>query len=65
MSLTLHQFEVFQSVALTGSFTRAAEELRLSQPVVSRTIGDIERTLGARLLDRTTRSVHLTSAGQE
>ena len=65
MSLTLHQFEVFQSVALTGSFTRAAEELRLSQPVVSRTIGDIERTLGARLLDRTTRSVRLTSAGQE
>ena len=65
MSLTLHQFEVFQRVALTESFTRAAEELRLSQPVVSRTIGDIERTLGARLLERTTRSVRLTAAGQE
>jgi len=65
MSLTLHQFEVYQRVALTGSFTRAAEELRLSQPVVSRTVGDIERTLGARLLERTTRSVEMTAAGRE
>jgi LysR family transcriptional regulator, carnitine catabolism transcriptional activator len=64
-TLTLHQFEVFRRVALTGSFTRAAEELRLSQPVVSRTIGDIERVLGARLLERTTRSVRLTAAGRE
>ena len=65
MSLTLHQFEVFQRVALTGSFTRAAADLRLSQPVVSRTIGDIERHVGARLLDRTTRSVEMTGAGRE
>ena len=65
MSLTLHQLEVFQRVALTGSFTQAATDLRLSQPVVSRTIGDVERHLGARLLDRTTRSVELTAAGHE
>ena len=65
MSLTLHQFEVFQRVAVTGSFTRAAADLRLSQPVVSRTIGDIERLLGARLLERTTRSVEMTAAGRE
>lgn len=65
MSLTLHQLEVFQRVALTGSFTQAAADLRLSQPVVSRTIGDVERHLGARLLDRTTRSVELTPAGHE
>ena len=65
MSLTLRQFEVFQRVALTGSFTQAAADLRLSQPVVSRTIGDIERHVGARLLDRTTRSVEMTSAGRE
>jgi LysR family transcriptional regulator, carnitine catabolism transcriptional activator len=65
MSLTLHQFEVFQRVALTGSFSQAAADLRLSQPVVSRTIGDIERHLGARLLERTTRRVALTAAGRE
>ena len=65
MDLTLHQFEVFQRVALTGSFTRAAEELRLSQPVVSRTVGEIERAVGTRLLERTTRSVRMTAAGQE
>jgi LysR family transcriptional regulator, carnitine catabolism transcriptional activator len=65
MSLTLHQFEVFQQVALTGSFSQAAADLRLSQPVVSRTIGDIERHLGTRLLERTTRSVALTAAGRE
>jgi LysR family carnitine catabolism transcriptional activator len=65
MNLTLHQFEVFQRVALSGSFTRAATDLRLSQPVVSRTIGDIERQVGARLLERTTRSVEMTAAGRE
>jgi DNA-binding transcriptional LysR family regulator len=65
MSLTLHQFEVFQRVALTGSFTQAAADLRLSQPVVSRTIGEIERHVGARLLDRTTRRVEMTAAGRE
>jgi LysR family carnitine catabolism transcriptional activator len=65
MSPTLHQLEVFERVALTGSFTQAAADLRLSQPVVSRTIGDVERHLGTRLLERTTRSVELTAAGRE
>ena len=65
MNPTLHQLEVFRRVVLTGSFTRAAEELRLSQPVVSRTIGDIERSVGTRLLERTTRSVRTTDAGRE
>ena len=65
MNLTLHQLTVFQRVALAGSFTQAAAELRLSQPVVSRTVGDIERHLGTRLLERTTRSVDLTPAGRE
>jgi LysR family carnitine catabolism transcriptional activator len=65
MSPTLHQLEVFRRVALTGSFSQAAADLRLSQPVVSRTIGDIERHLGTRLLERTTRSVALTAAGRE
>lgn len=65
MDLTLHQLAVFQRVARTGSFTQAATELLLSQPVVSRTIGEIERKLGAALFTRTTRSVDLTAAGSE
>jgi DNA-binding transcriptional LysR family regulator len=65
MDLTLHQLTVFQRVARTGSFTQAAAELLLSQPVVSRTIGEIERKLGAALFTRTTRSVDLTAAGGE
>jgi len=65
MDLTLHQLEVFERVARTTSFTQAAEDLRLSQPVVSRTIGEIERKLGVRLFTRTTRSVDMTADGGE
>lgn len=65
MDLTLHQLAVFQRVAQTRSFTQAAADLSLSQPVVSRTIGEIERKLGTQLFTRTTRSVDLTAAGAE
>ncbi|MCU1685858.1 MAG: transcriptional regulator, LysR family [Amycolatopsis sp.] len=65
MDLTLHQLTVFCRVARTGSFTQAAGELLLSQSVVSRSIGEIERKLDVSLLSRTTRSVDLTDAGTE
>jgi LysR family transcriptional regulator, carnitine catabolism transcriptional activator len=65
MDLTLHQLEVFHRVALTRSFTQAAAELRVSQPVISRTIGEIERKAGIRLFTRTTRSVDITAGGRE
>jgi LysR family carnitine catabolism transcriptional activator len=65
MDLTLHQLEVFVAVARSRSFTQAAADLMLTQPVVSRTIGEIERRLGTALLARTTRSVELTDAGTE
>lgn len=65
MDLTLHQMEIFAAVARTRSFTRAAAELVLSQPVVSRTIGELERKLRAPLFVRTTRSVDLTESGVE
>ena len=65
MDLTLHQMEIFAAVARTRSFTRAGDELVLSQPVVSRTIGEMERKLRTPLFVRTTRSVDLTEAGVE
>lgn len=45
------------------SFTRAAKRLRISQPSLTRTVTALERMLGTRLLDRTTRQVALTGAG--
>ncbi|XXR49098.1 LysR family transcriptional regulator [Sorangium sp. So ce381] len=50
-------------VAEKRSFTRAAAELRVTPSAVSQTITGLERRLGVRLLQRTTRSVGLTEAG--
>jgi LysR family transcriptional regulator, carnitine catabolism transcriptional activator len=65
MDLTLHQLEIFTRVARSGSFTQAARDLLLSQPVLSRTVRDVERLLDTRLFERTTRSVELTAEGRE
>ena len=62
---SLRHLEVFCAVARDRSFTRAAEQLHLSQPVVSRTVRELERSLGADLFTRTTRSVALTPQGEE
>lgn len=53
------------AVADGKSFLRAAELLNLSQPALSRRIQKLEASIGTRLLERTTRSVRLTPAGQE
>ncbi len=62
---SLRHLEVFCAVAGSRSFTRAAEDLHVSQPVVSRTVRELERSLGVTLFTRTTRSVALTPQGQE
>jgi len=62
---SLRHLEVFCAVARSRSFTRAAEELHVSQPVVSRTVRELERSLGVELFTRTTRSVALTPQGEE
>lgn len=62
---SLRHLEVFCAVARARSFTRAAEELHVSQPVVSRTVRELERSLGVDLFIRTTRSVSLTPHGDE
>ncbi|RYF70989.1 MAG: LysR family transcriptional regulator [Comamonadaceae bacterium] len=64
MNVTLRQLRVFRSVAEGRNFSRAGDEVGLTQPAVSRAIGELESQLGLRLLDRTTREVVLTDAGQ-
>jgi DNA-binding transcriptional LysR family regulator len=64
MTDRLQELTVFVRAAESGNFSRAARELGLSQPSVSRIIGDLESRLGAKLLLRTTRRVVPTDAGQ-
>ena len=54
---------VFARVAECGSFSRAARELHMSQPSVSRIVRELEDRLGVKLLLRTTRHLSLTDAG--
>jgi DNA-binding transcriptional LysR family regulator len=56
---------IFVRVAQLGSFTKAARALRLPNSSVSDRISDLEKTLGVRLLVRTTRKLHLTDAGSK
>ena len=57
--------QAFCKVVQTGSFTRAAEALGTHKARLSRTISQLERELGARLLERTTRSLSLTEVGRD
>jgi DNA-binding transcriptional LysR family regulator len=54
---------IFVQVAETASFAKAARQMQLSAPVVTRTVAGLEELVGARLLVRTTRSVKTTEAG--
>lgn len=56
--------QVFVEVATAGSFSAAADKLDMSRAMVTRYVGALEQWLGARLLQRTTRSVTLTDAGE-
>ena len=53
----------FVTVVTEGGFTRAAEKLGMSPQLVSKYVSRLEERLGVRLLNRTTRKVHLTEAG--
>ena len=61
--LKLRQLNVLLSVIQWGSMARAAEHLSVSQPVVSKTIAELEGSLGVRLLDRTSQGVEPTIYG--
>jgi DNA-binding MarR family transcriptional regulator len=62
--MELRHLQTLVAVAEEGSFSRAAERLRIAQSAVSRTIRDLERELGRSLFDRSTHHVELTVAGQ-
>lgn len=61
----LDAMRLFIRVADTGSFSRAAADLEIGQPTVSRRIQDLETQLGADLFLRTTRALSLTEAGEK
>ncbi|RZU02403.1 LysR family transcriptional regulator [Rivibacter subsaxonicus] len=56
--------ELFIRVVETGSFSKAAEELRIAQPTATKHVAALEQRLGARLLHRSTRGVSPTEVGQ-
>lgn len=60
----LTAMRVFVAVASNGSFSATADQLEMSRAMVTRYVGTLEQWLGARLLQRTTRSVTLTDAGE-
>lgn len=65
MNITLRQLKVFERVAKRLSFTRAAEELYLTQPAVSMQIKQFEEIIGLPLFERLGKKIYLTRAGEE
>jgi len=65
MAVTLRQIQAFLAVTEQGTFTKAAERLHMAQPALSQLVRELERELGIRVLDRTTRRVELTEGGRE
>lgn len=65
MHLTLRQLKVFEAVARHLNYTRAAQELFLTQPAVSMQVQQLEDSLGVALFEQLGKRIHLTGAGQE
>lgn len=63
--LTLRQLDILEAVARCGSFSRASEELYLTQPAVSMQIKQLEASLGLPLFEQIGKRIHLTEAGRE
>lgn len=62
---TLHQLKVFEAAARHGSFTRAAEELFLTQPTISMQIKQLKKSVGLPLFEQVGKRLYLTEAGKE
>ena len=62
--MKIRQLYTFKIVCEEESITRAAERLSTTQPAISRTISELEETLGTQLFDRTSRKIVLNEAGQ-
>jgi DNA-binding transcriptional LysR family regulator len=65
MDVELRHLRAFVAVARLRSFTRAAEQLLITQPALTRTVQQLEAALQVRLLERTSRRIELTETGQE
>jgi DNA-binding transcriptional LysR family regulator len=65
MNVTLRQLRAFVAVAEHGQFTKAAEQIHLTQAALSMLIRDLEQEWGLKLFDRHTRMVRLTEGGRE
>lgn len=64
MAINIHLLKIFHAVARSGSFSRAASELAISQPSVSIQVGELERQFGVELFEPAGKSVRLTEAGR-
>ncbi len=65
MNISFDYYKIFYIVAKTGNITKAAEELMISQPAISKCIKLLEEQLGGQLFVRTKRGVTLTEEGKE
>jgi DNA-binding transcriptional LysR family regulator len=63
MTVELRHLRAFLAIAAEGTITRAAAQLHVTQPALSRTLRQLEAHLGARLIDRSTHHLQLTAAG--
>jgi DNA-binding transcriptional LysR family regulator len=64
MAMNLHLLRLFTAVVQQGSFSKAAASLFISQPAVSKAVAELERQVGAPLLDRSRSGISMTAAGQ-
>lgn len=65
MNITLRQLKIFEAVARHLNFTKAAEELHLTQPAVSMQIKQLEQAIDLPLFDQVGKRISLTEAGEE
>ncbi len=65
MNPTLRQMRAFVALAKTGNFTLAAQSMHVTQSALSGLIKELEQTLEARVVDRSTRRIALTDIGRE
>jgi DNA-binding transcriptional LysR family regulator len=63
MTVELRHLRCFLAIAEEGNITRAAQRMHLSQPALSRTLAQLERSMAVRLVDRSTHHLTLTEAG--
>ena len=64
MNQNLSSYRIFYTVANTGNISKAAKELYISQPAISKSIQKLEESVGCRLFSRSSRGVVLTDEGQ-